>query len=88
MTTTVSSRGQLVVPASLRRKYGLRDHAKVVWVEMGQGLLLVPAGREAIRASRGLLKGTGVSTATLLRVRREDRKREDKKLRTWLKPWN
>lgn len=87
MTTTVSSRGQLVIPAPLREKYGLRNHAKVAWVELEQGLLVVPAGREAVRASRGMLKGSGASTKLLLRFRDEERRREGRKLRTWLKPW-
>lgn len=87
MTTTVSSRGQLVVPSALRKKYGLRNHAKVAWVELDQGLLLVPAGPEAVRDSRGFLKGSGASTKLLLRMRQEERQREEKKLRVWLKPW-
>ncbi len=87
MTTTVSARGQLVIPASLRKKYGLRDHAKVAWVELGQGLLLVPAGKEAVRASRGMLKGTGASTKLLLQIRRHELHREEKALGLWLKPW-
>ena len=87
MTTAISSRGQLVVPAAFRRKYGLREHSKIAWVELEQGLLLVPAGREAVRASRGFLKGTGASTRLLLRIREEERRREEKKLRNRLKPW-
>ena len=87
MTTTISARGQLVIPASLRKKYALKDHAKVAWVELGQGLLLVPAGKEAMWASRGMLKGTGASTKLLLQIRRQERHREEKSLGSWLKPW-
>ena len=83
MTTTISSRGQLVVPASLRKKYGLRNHAKIAWVELGQGLLLVPAGKETVRTSRGMLKGTNVSTKLLLQTRRQERLGEEKSIRRW-----
>jgi len=83
MTTTISSRGQVVVPAKLRKKYGLRDHVRVAWVPVDQGLLLLPAGKEGVRASRGILKGSGVSTSFLMDLRKGERQREAKKLKSW-----
>jgi len=75
---TVSSRGQLVIPRKLRDKYGIKPGTKVEWIETGQGLMLIPIGDDPVRDSRGMLKGTKVSTKSLLEEREKDKKLEEK----------
>ncbi len=72
---TVSARGQLVIPASLRRRYGLKGGEKVLWVDTGRHLLLVPLPPDPVRDSRGFVKG-GRLTQALLRARQRDKARE------------
>ena len=40
---TVSSKGQLVIPAEIRKKYGIEPGQKFVVVDMGDHISLVPA---------------------------------------------
>jgi len=75
METTITERGQTAVPAVLRRKYGLRPQTKLVWVDTGTGIHVVPMTRDPIQAFRGLFKGLGL-TERLLQDRHEERRRE------------
>ncbi len=53
--TTVSSRGQVVIPAELRERFGLRKGARAVWREEKGQLVLTPINR-IIEEVRGFLK--------------------------------
>lgn len=45
MEATLSTKGQIVLPAAMRRRLGLRAHSKVEIEERADGLLIRPAGR-------------------------------------------
>ncbi|MFH1776449.1 MAG: AbrB/MazE/SpoVT family DNA-binding domain-containing protein [Candidatus Omnitrophota bacterium] len=74
MTSTVSVRGQLVIPSRLRTKYNIKTHSKVEWIDAGKVITLVPIPTDVITSSRGILKQT--STKTLLQRRKEDKELE------------
>ena len=76
-TLTVSSKGWVVIPAEVRRKYNVRAGSQVKIVDYGGGMSLVPVLADPIRDARGLLKGRGSLTKALLRGRAAERKRED-----------
>ena len=75
MESTVTERGQTAIPAVLRRKYGLKPHMKLVWVDTGAGIRVVPVPKDPIKAFRGMFKGLKL-TESLLKDRREDLARE------------
>ncbi len=70
--STVTSKGQLVIPSKLRRKYGIRRGTQVAFVEEDHRLVLQPLTPEFIRSLRGSLKGE----PSVLKFLLEDRKRE------------
>lgn len=70
--STVSSKGQLVIPAKLRRKYSIREGTQVAFVEEANRLVLQPLTPEFVRSLRGSLKGESSALKILL----HDRKRE------------
>jgi len=78
-TVTVSQKGQLVIPKKLREKYGIKDQTLLELIDTGNGVLLIPAAGDPIRSSRGMLKGTKVTTQALLESRKADRKIEEHK---------
>jgi len=45
----VSSRGQMSLPAAARQRWHLAGGGEVGYVDLGDALLLVPAGVEALR---------------------------------------
>jgi AbrB family looped-hinge helix DNA binding protein len=77
-TTTVSSKGQVVIPRALREKYGLTSGTRLEVAEAGQGIVLAPlkrarsSGRQVgWRALRGSAKGTNALKEHLAEHRRE-----------------
>ena len=70
--STVTTKGQLVIPSKLRRKYSINKGTQVAFVEEENRLILQPITPEFIRSLRGCL-GKG---SKALEVLLEDRKRE------------
>jgi AbrB family looped-hinge helix DNA binding protein len=77
-TTTVSSRGQVVLPAPVRRKLGLRKGTRISIViekENEKRMVLRPVENDVIRELRGILKDGGKALDILQEERRRDRER-------------
>jgi AbrB family looped-hinge helix DNA binding protein len=72
----VTSKGQLVVPARLRRKYGIRPGTKIRFVERDNEIVFQPLTRDYIRGMCGMLRSDTSATRELLRERARDRERE------------
>jgi AbrB family looped-hinge helix DNA binding protein len=72
----VTSKGQLVVPARLRRKYGIRPGTKIRFVERDNEIVFQPLTRDYIRAMCGMLRSETSATRELLKERARDRERE------------
>lgn len=79
-TAYVTSKGQLVVPAKLRRRYGIKPGTKVCFVERENEILFQPVTKEYIRSVCGMLKSETPVTHELLKVRARDKEREEAKL--------
>jgi AbrB family looped-hinge helix DNA binding protein len=73
---TVSAKGWVVIPAPMRKKYGLTPGATLTIVDYGGVLALVPLLAEPIQQARGLLAGPTSLTQALLAERKAERRRE------------
>ncbi len=76
---TISSKGWLVIPAELRKKYDLRPGARVMLVDYGGVLAIVPAMKNPVHESAGMLKGGPSLTRALKAERARERARESKR---------
>lgn len=76
MEARVSSKGQIVIPAELRRKYGIKTGTRIFFAEENGGILLQPVTRAAIGALRGMFSGSNMLRG-LEAERHRDRERED-----------
>ncbi len=74
MTITVSARGQMVIPASIRKRYGIKPQSKIELLDLGNEVVIVPILERSLAKSRGILRG--VSTADLIKERKKLRKLE------------
>ena len=74
METTVTKRGQTVIPAAIRNRYRIRDGDQLVWLDDGQTIKVVPVPSDPIAALRGCGKGEGL-LEKLLKERQEERER-------------
>ena len=79
-TAYVTSKGQLVVPAKLRRRYGIKQGTKVCFVERDNEILFQPVTKEYIRSVCGMLRSEASVTQELLKERARDKEREEAKL--------
>ena len=75
MRTTVSQRGQTVIPAELRRRYKIGEGTAIEWVDTGAGLKVIPVPSDAVAALRGIGRGERL-VERLLAERHRDRDRE------------
>jgi AbrB family looped-hinge helix DNA binding protein len=71
--STVTTKGQLVIPSKLRRKYSIKEGTQVAFLEQENRLVLQPLTPEFIRSLRGSLKGEPSALKALLEDRKRDR---------------
>ena len=77
---TVSSKGQMVIPAAIREELGIESGSRVAVRREGTRVILEPDTRAAklrrIEEMRGCTAGRGSGTELLLEDRRRERERE------------
>lgn len=72
-TSIVTSKGQLVIPARLRRRFGIKKGTLISFIEDNGRIIVQPVTREFIRGLRGSLKGEPSALEVLLRERTRER---------------
>jgi AbrB family looped-hinge helix DNA binding protein len=75
-TAVISSKGQIVIPASLRKRYSLNEGTTVLFQEERGRLVLEPSNYDAIFSLQGSLREFPLE-ASLDEERKAARKRED-----------
>ncbi len=71
-TSVVTIKGQIVVPARIRRKFGIKKGTKIAFIEQNNKLIIQPLDGSYFGAMAGILGTKG----KLLRSLKEDKKRE------------
>jgi AbrB family looped-hinge helix DNA binding protein len=71
MKVRLSTHGRLVIPAGLRRKYGLQPGQVLRLIDTSEGLLLKPFSGQTVLALQGSLKGSGALKLLLAERTRE-----------------
>lgn len=68
----VNAKGQYVIPADLRKKYGIKNGTQLIALDENGKILLMPM-EGFINSLQGLLKGGKYTLQDFLRERRQDR---------------
>jgi antitoxin PrlF len=76
MRTTISKRGQISVPAEVRKRLHIGPDTTLEWVVEGNTARVIPIPADPIKAFRG--SGKKKLVKALLKERRRDREREDR----------
>ena len=71
METTATSKGQIVIPSSIRRRLGIKEGTRIRIEEKGNEIILRPITREYVHSARGKLRGKGLMKALLAEKKRE-----------------
>jgi len=74
MQSTITARGQTVVPAAIRHQFHLSPADRLEWLIDNGSIRVVPVRANPIDAFRG--QGKGGATARLLADRKQDMTRE------------
>ena len=75
MKTYATTKGQIVIPSALRRKYGIKIGTKILVYDEADRIILKPVTEQYLTGLQGVLKGKGALKA-LLQERAKDRERE------------
>ena len=78
MSLRISSKGWVVIPSELRKKYAIEPGDLVQIVDYGGVLAIVPSLKDPIEEGDGILRGGESLGKALLRERTADRKRENR----------
>ena len=81
------AKGQIIIPAEIRKKIGLKPGKKVLLTLVDDRKVAIePVPDDPIEAACGMLQGGASLTQALLKERREDHAREDKKFARFIRP--
>lgn len=75
MRTHVSAKGQIIIPAALRRKYSIKKGTRIIFSDIGDAIIMKPMTDQYLRNLQGSLKGKG-GLKVSLNGRRKDTKSE------------
>ena len=73
LETTTTSKGQIVIPSSIRRKLGIKEGTRIQ-IELNEDaneIVLKPITREYIHSLRGRFKGKGLLKALMAEKKKE-----------------
>jgi len=79
METSMTVKGQVVIPADLRRRLGIKKGTRLHVEERDGEIILRPLTRDYFEKMSGVLKGAGLVRA-LEASRREDREKEEDRI--------
>jgi AbrB family looped-hinge helix DNA binding protein len=73
METIATSKGQIVIPSSIRRRFGIKEGTRIqIEVnEKANQIILKPITREYVHSLRGKFRGKGLLKALMAEKKRE-----------------
>ena len=74
METYSTAKGRIVIPAALRRKYGIKQGTKIIITDNDGSITLTPVTEAYLEDLQGSLKGSGA-----LKMLAEERKQDSYK---------
>ena len=60
METYSTSKGQIVIPSALRRKYGIKTGTKILIYDDGESIILKPVTEQYLKNIQGSLNGKNI----------------------------
>ncbi|HTL52553.1 MAG TPA: AbrB/MazE/SpoVT family DNA-binding domain-containing protein [Planctomycetota bacterium] len=79
METHATSKGQIQIPAALRRKYGIKKGTRIAIIDDGAQIILQPVTADYIRSQFGAFHVPGLMKEFLAN-KQQEREREDREL--------
>jgi len=80
-TTTITSKGQIVIPSKIRKHLNIKPGMRFIVQEQGHKIIVEQVDENYFDQFAGILKGTN-ATENFLKERKREKARENKR---WLK---
>ena len=74
MVSTVTERGQISIPARIRKEFNIKRGMGIMWLVRDEGIFLVPVPADPIKAFQN--KSSKTTSHDVLKARRDDRFKE------------
>lgn len=71
-TAVVTTKGQIIIPVSIRKKYGIKNGSKVAFIEQEGKLIVQPLNKDYFNNLAGILGEKGKMLKSLM----DDKKKE------------
>jgi len=71
-TSVVTTKGQVVIPAKIRRKFGIKKGTRVAFIEQDKKLIIQPLDKNYFESLAGIIDTKGKILKSLM----EDKKKE------------
>ena len=73
METTATSKGQIVIPSSIRRKFGIKEGTRIQIAvdDDAKEIILTPITRDYVHSLRGKFRGKGLLKALMAEKKKE-----------------
>lgn len=73
MQTSITSKGQVVIPSAIRRRFGIKEGTRFALEidETAHRIILIPITREYVEGQRGRFRGKGLLKALAAEKKRE-----------------
>ncbi|HSP07403.1 MAG TPA: AbrB/MazE/SpoVT family DNA-binding domain-containing protein [Acidobacteriota bacterium] len=72
--TKVTQKGQTVVPAPMRKEFGIGRNSNLIWSSDGKVMTVVPVPEDPIRSMRGSTAGKDLRKALIVSRKEDERK--------------
>lgn len=84
-TSKITSKGQVVIPAWIRKKLGLKAGMQVVFSEEKKDIVIHPVTPDYFKQFAGMWGKDSKALDILIAERKKDKEREDAKLQKYLR---
>jgi AbrB family looped-hinge helix DNA binding protein len=75
-TSIVTVKGQIVVPANIRRRFGIKKGTKIAFIEQDGKLMIQPLDKNYFESMAGILGTDGDLLKGLLEDKKRERRRD------------
>ncbi|MBV6478018.1 MAG: hypothetical protein HGGPFJEG_00765 [Ignavibacteria bacterium] len=72
-TSTVTAKGQIVIPSRIRKKYGIKSGTTIHFTDEGKEIKMIPVTPEMIESNFGFLGTKGKLLKALLNEKKHER---------------
>ena len=72
-TSIVTVKGQIVVPAKFRKKFGIKKGTKIAFIEQNNKLIIQPLDKSYFESLAGMLGSEGDMLKSLMEDKKQER---------------